>query len=218
MRRGTASGVLVAVLAMAVAAAACRGNADEAERVPIEDRPPAGPEPDDESSADTRSAAARSFALGVEYTEVGLAWPYAEVGVEWAKTRLEAFTWGAIEPEAPEGTTHSYDWSCADALVRDWQQAGVVHLQSYLSPEADWAVDPDRHPAPRTEHLDDYRAFVTAIVERYDGDGTDDMPGLVAPVRHWVIGGEWTGFWRSDDADAYLEVLAATREAAQRGE
>ena len=28
------------------------------------------------------------------------------------------------------------------------------------------------------------------VVERYDGDGLDDMPGLKYPIRHWEIGNE----------------------------
>ncbi len=35
-----------------------------------------------------------------------------------------------------------------------------------------------------------YFDYVYHIVERYDGDGTDDMPGLVRPVRYFEIGNE----------------------------
>lgn len=35
-----------------------------------------------------------------------------------------------------------------------------------------------------------YTAWVTAAVERYDGDGVDDMPGLLAPIRHWEVDNE----------------------------
>ncbi len=35
-----------------------------------------------------------------------------------------------------------------------------------------------------------YAAFVRALVERYDGDGQDDMPGLKFPIRHWEVGNE----------------------------
>ncbi len=40
------------------------------------------------------------------------------------------------------------------------------------------------------EDLKGYRAYVRALVERYDGDGNDDMPGLKAPVRYWEIDNE----------------------------
>jgi hypothetical protein len=35
-----------------------------------------------------------------------------------------------------------------------------------------------------------FEAYVKRIVERYDGDGVDDMPGLIRPVRWYQIGNE----------------------------
>lgn len=35
-----------------------------------------------------------------------------------------------------------------------------------------------------------YQACVKALVERYDGDGIDDMPGLPAPIRYWEVDNE----------------------------
>ena len=57
------------------------------------------------------------FALGIEYMELGLAEAYAPMGIRWAKTRLEAFSWGISEPEPPLGDVHRYDWSLTDALI-----------------------------------------------------------------------------------------------------
>ena len=36
---------------------------------------------------------------------------------------------------------------------------------------------------------------VARYVERYDGDGIDDMPGLAIPVKHWEIFNEYTTNW-----------------------
>ncbi len=35
-----------------------------------------------------------------------------------------------------------------------------------------------------------YAAWVQSVVERYDGDGVDDMPGLEVPVKHWEVDNE----------------------------
>lgn len=43
---------------------------------------------------------------------------------------------------------------------------------------------------PKEEHRDYYLTFVQKVVERYDGDGADDMPGLAAPIKYWQIGNE----------------------------
>lgn len=40
------------------------------------------------------------------------------------------------------------------------------------------------------DDMDDYRECVQAIVERYDGDGEDDMPKLPKPVIYWEIDNE----------------------------
>ncbi len=37
-----------------------------------------------------------------------------------------------------------------------------------------------------------FGAAVGRYVERYDGDGTNDMPGLLAPIRHWEVFNEYT--------------------------
>jgi hypothetical protein len=153
------------------------------------------------------------FALGIEYTERGLAEPFGSAGITWAKTRLEAFAWGAIETKAPIGGTHSYDWSCTDALVLEYQRAGIVNLQSYISTVSAWGNEGARAPAPAPSHIDDFRAFVTALVERYDGDGRDDLPGLRAGVHDWVVGGEWTGYWQSRNADDYVATLRVAASA-----
>lgn len=156
------------------------------------------------------------FAVGVEYTETGLARAYTGTGASWAKTRLEAFSWGAVEPAPPRADgTHAYDFRCTDALVGEHQEAGITRVVSYVSPKSSWGSVSFFDIMPRPERLADYAAFVRALVERYDGDGVDDMPGLVAAVRFWVVGGEWTGFWPSGNADDYLALLAATRDAAR---
>jgi hypothetical protein len=160
-------------------------------------------------------AAERSFALGIEYTEKGLAAPFGAAGIRWAKTRLEAFSWGAVQKApAPAGGAPSYDWSCTDALVAEYQNAGMS-LVSYLSPQSDWASVSTRDAFYKLEHLSAYRAWVHALIERYDGDGRDDAPGLRAPIRHWVVGGEWTGFWGSGNVDDYIAFFQATRAEAR---
>lgn len=75
----------------------------------------------------------------------------------------------------------------ADAWVR--AAGGKVGLVGMVSP---W---PGNQTGNYTEHYlpDDLAAYETcvrAIVERYDGDGIDDMPGLPAPVALWEVDNE----------------------------
>jgi len=166
-----------------------------------------------------RDGGAPGFAVGIEYTETGLASAYAPTGVQWAKTRLEAFEWKTSEPGPPIDGVHEYDWSCTDSLVLEYQKAGITRIQSYLSPASPWGSrnlgTGDLMPAD--DFIDDYLDWVEALVERYDGDGNNDAPGLVAPVRHWVIGPEWTNFWGSPEAD-YLRLLEITTPVIRKAD
>ncbi|MAE29973.1 MAG: hypothetical protein CMJ87_13480 [Planctomycetes bacterium] len=175
---------------------------------------------DDIGDDDTLDEAWPEFAVGVEYAQIGLGAAYTDAGVTWTKTRLEAFEWGTSEPDPPSDGVHTYDWSCTDAMILDAQAAGLVDVQSYLSPRNPWgSVDVsellDGDIMPAADRMDDYRAWVAALIERYDGDGHDDMPELAAPVRYWVVGPEWTGFWPSDDHEDYIELAEATAEEAR---
>ena len=35
--------------------------------------------------------------------------------------------------------------------------------------------------------MEDYKTFLLKLVDRYDGDGNNDMPGLTKPIKHWDI-------------------------------
>ena len=35
--------------------------------------------------------------------------------------------------------------------------------------------------------MDDYKTFLLKLVDRYDGDGSNDMPGLTKPIIYWDI-------------------------------
>jgi hypothetical protein len=76
----------------------------------------------------------------------------------------------------------------ADEVVRQIQGAGM-DLVMMLSP---W---PGNNTGAFTEHYvpDDmpaYKAWVSSVVERWDGDGQGDMPGLLRPIRYWEVDNE----------------------------
>ena len=58
-----------------------------------------------------------------------------------------------------------------------------------------------------------YSDWVTALVERYDGDGVDDMPGLARPILHYEVLNEPSG---AEEARPFLDVHRITRTAARR--
>lgn len=139
---------------------------------------------------------------------------FANAGVKWA--RLGNVAWGLIEPEPPKGGKHHYEWHKIDEKVKKMQDAGV-YLQVILKSASSWGTKfrakrergrDIKSALPTEEYRESYKAFIYNIVERYDGDGKDDMPGLKIPIKYWQIESEvhnkplWAG-----TADEYLDML-----------
>ena len=155
----------------------------------------------------THSTLGNRFTIAVEYAILGVAQTYSEAGVHSAKLQNVFAVWGNIEPQ--EG---QYDWDPLDALVLEYQKAGFNELQMDLSSLSPWASS--QQPAlggqgdafPKPEYLSNYAAFVTAVVERYDADGKNDMPGLIYPIHEYGIEREFSGFWPGT-ANEYIQLL-----------
>lgn len=107
------------------------------------------------------------------------------IGIRWHRPPVYAY-WFLIQPDLNDPT---YDWT-----LHDRQYGSVPPSIRILA-----NIAPDH---PRFSHgytlsqsyipVDEerYAAFVRATVERYDGDGIDDMPGLTSPIKHWQVGNE----------------------------
>lgn len=117
----------------------------------------------------------------------------------WVRPHPGPFWWDQIET-----SQDVYDWSVADQTVKYWQERDQAILAT-LWPFAQWdqerchtGVTPKvKHPFGTEEvwlssvcHNESYEEWVRNVVERYDGDGVDDMPGLKYPISHWEIGNE----------------------------
>ncbi len=91
----------------------------------------------------------------------------------------------------------------ADVWVQAVQAAGLEPILM-VSP---W---PGNRTANATEtyvpaDLEAYTRWVQQLVERYDADGIDDMPGLLAPIRYWEV-----------DNEPDLKFTAPPRDARRR--
>ncbi|RMG52506.1 MAG: hypothetical protein D6723_08610 [Acidobacteria bacterium] len=153
-------------------------------------------------------------------------WPrrFSRTGAGWVN--FAQVSWSAIEPNPPRGGRHRYNWAGLDRSVRLWQKYGF-RITVSLRLGNGWFAGPieyrpggmefrnsDRLPAE--EYMDDYRAWIAALVERYDDDGQDDMPGLRAPVLHYQVGNEYANpvFW-TGTLDDYRILLEETVSAAR---
>jgi len=147
------------------------------------------------------------FIISVEYGILGVARTYADAGVTYSKLQNAFAIWGNIEPERGK-----YEWGPLDALVMEYQQAGFTGLQMDLTALSPWAssilpsLGNQGDAFPKVEYLNDYSSFVTAVVERYDQDGVDDMPGLLYPIHDYGVEREFSGFWPGT-AEEYIRLL-----------
>ncbi|WP_303729709.1 hypothetical protein [Paracoccus solventivorans] len=139
-------------------------------------------------------------------------YPYmAEAGIGVARI---AVTWGLIEPERGR-----YNWRGLDERVGSLLRLGIQPFLTFES-QSDWGTRPEtrtvKNGAP--VELEDWRRFVASVVERYDGDGRDDMPGLAGRVRYYQAANEWespenpSGGWIGSGTEL-IGLIDATHDA-----
>jgi hypothetical protein len=191
------------------------------------------------SQGSERLSPLQDFGFGVGYMAPvpSVAEAYAKIGIRWAKSGEVG--WRHLEPSPPDADgNHDYRWESLDQLIGVWQEAGVLHLQVWLKCNARWATsEPSLPPGlspelievarksrhietistpPKEDRWEDYAALVANVVERYDGDGDNDMPGLRHPVMYYEIESEaqQPGQWQGSLED-YLKLLETAHRAAK---
>ena len=156
----------------------------------------------------------------------------SEAGGAYDRPFFELFQWGMIEKEPG-----LFDFSETDEYARRAQADGF-HIMANIQPFAHWDQakchqdlpvpgqpgDPRFHSTKgKPCDMEAYKNFVGRLVERYDGDGVDDMPGLTFPIRHWEVlnepefNEEPLVFFQGSPAD-YFEILKATYEAVEEAD
>lgn len=145
-------------------------------------------------------------------------------GAAWARPHPGAFVWDMMQKTA--GGEISF--TDADREVKNLENFGLL---ATLWPFANWDQQnrsdansckissndeflPQNDKKGRGAYLPEmrcnpndwtaYGAWVTAIVERYDGDGLGDMPGLKTPVKYWEVMNEPDLAWQPGPGDDRL--------------
>lgn len=128
---------------------------------------------------------------------------FANLGAHWTRSNLQLI-WDLVEPTIGGG----YDWDndkLTDAVITHvYDSPAGVHWLGVF------------HGLGRRNPLDypgEFADFVQAAVERYDGDGIDDVTPGVA-VKYWQAEGEIPG-WISvgSDVEAYVAFVRLIRGA-----
>ncbi len=148
--------------------------------------------------------------------------------------------WDALDPKPQGGGAPKYAWKALDEAVLVWQLTGLEPVL-VLSPACRWAqtdpaagawakavrkaLDPIEAEAalrgvagatpPKPVMWTRWERLVKAVVERYDGDGTQDMPGLRRPVRHLqLLGGIDPAYWQGE-VEQLLRLMHHALEGAR---
>jgi hypothetical protein len=151
-----------------------------------------------------------------------------DLGISWLSLQPHVL-WMTIEREPGV-----YDWSELDDEVRALQALGL-DITMVLSPLINafgekrqevvdviseyrsflhfmrQGVGPEYRLYPHGETLPLWRAFLRAAVDRYDGDGANDMPGLRFRVRNWHVVEEYPTPSLPDER-VYVDLLGQAHE------
>jgi hypothetical protein len=125
--------------------------------------------------------------------------PYLELAkAAGASSARYIASWDKFEP-----TNGQYDFQLADKIVKLAQRENI-DLVMTLQCDSKWACKVGVHnqaSVPTTKasmplKMQYWRDLLSKVVERYDGDGLNDMPGLLKPVKYWQIQNEWQVEWQ----------------------
>ena len=167
--------------------------------------------------------AGKGIIIGLEYAGLdspnyvkGMAAALSETRMPGMKHYAEAVQWGEMQKAANK----PIDFSKLDLFVREYQKQGFTELTVALKSHSKWADKDGRrfkstNPTPKKKYEKLYIKWIHDIVERYDGDGKADMPGLRWPVRYYEIGSEFSSY-EPEPVDEYLAMLELAYAAAHR--
>ena len=133
----------------------------------------------------------------------------------WVRPHPGPFVWNNIEKE--KGI---FLWDQADKYVtyaQDHNQTTIATIWPY----SNWDQKSCKRKRARspfgkrfTKYLSkpcsmvNYKKFLLSLVDRYDGDGVNDMPGLTKPITYWEIMNEpeFKMFFKGTE-DEFVEIF-----------
>lgn len=158
-------------------------------------------------------------------------------GVYWQ--RMFDIFWNTVEPE--EG---SFNWTDTDEKIKSCAKNEVYPL-AMVKPFTNWDQDACHGEEYEAEYdpekggsikvgkpcdMNAYIEFLQRVVERYDGDGTNDMPDLDVPIKYWEVmnepsmqGGSTGGMGEElkffvGTSEEYLDILKASYEVIKEAD
>ena len=113
---------------------------------------------------------------------------------QWVRPHPGPFVWNKIEKEKG-----NFSWNEADEYVVYAQEHNQTTIAT-IWPHANWEQKTCKRKKARSPFgkrfskylskpcsMENYKIFLINLVDRYDGDGNNDMPGLTKPIIYWEI-------------------------------
>ncbi|MCF6147045.1 MAG: four helix bundle protein [Candidatus Kuenenia sp.] len=116
--------------------------------------------------------------------------PYAtaiELGVKWERQSNPVLDWSFVQRDKESIKNGKYNWSIPDNFLKRIPEELNIVVTINVNPTL---LRPGSWEFIVPQAKDAYIEFVKKAVERYDGDGKDDMPGLKNPVKYWQVENE----------------------------
>lgn len=106
------------------------------------------------------------------------------LGVKWHRPSMY-MVWPAVQKDL---NSQNYDFSRYDKYYGEVPSEINIfaNITSRIKQESEYTLAGSFLPVDEQKYLN----FVKAVVERYDGDGKNDMPGLKNPILYWQVGNE----------------------------
>ena len=134
---------------------------------------------------------------------------------KWVRPHPGPFVWNSIEKE--KGI---FSWDKTDEYVNYAQKHNQETIAT-IWPYSNWEQKSCKRKKARSPFgkrfvkylskpcsMEKYKTFLTALVDRYDGNGVNDMPGLTKPIRYWEIMNEpeFRMFFKGTE-DEFVEIF-----------
>ena len=134
---------------------------------------------------------------------------------QWVRPHPGPFVWNNIEKE--KGI---FLWDQADKYVTYAQNHNQTTIAT-IWPYSNWEQKSCKRKRARspfgkrfTKYLskpcsmENYKTFLLSLIDRYDGDGVNDMPGLTKPIIYWEIMNEpeFKMFFKGTE-DEFVEIF-----------
>lgn len=139
--------------------------------------------------------------------------PYLIHDVGAAYVNIASFNWRMIQ----NNTNSAFNWNSLDQAIQGYQSKGI---DIYFTIQCVSPVRANQTPCAIAfsnskgiyqswfpEDTVKWKNFISALVDRYDGNGNNDMPGLLRPINHWHIEQEWERIWCSQYSDTSLAFV-----------